>query len=177
MTDRRMNPDLIHDVLDVLNRHGYARADNEHTGRAIVLISDLAHIYEGAQDHPFGPYINETSPDRTEPALPEPAAHDAVNIPADQGQNPPGVAGHRRRRRTRPRRGLLRMHQPVLPHLPVASPARPNLRPRGRSPDPGHRGHGHYNRERPQARPPAHSRPGSRPVTSHRTAPTHPVMP
>ena len=25
MTDQRMNPDLIHDVLDVLDRHGYAR--------------------------------------------------------------------------------------------------------------------------------------------------------
>jgi hypothetical protein len=84
MTDQRLTPDLIHDVLDVLDRHRYARADNEHTGRAILLISDLAHIYEGAQDHPFGPYINETSPHPTEPAPPEPAAQDAVTVPADQ---------------------------------------------------------------------------------------------
>ena len=76
MTDQRMNPDLIHDVLDVLDRHGYARADDEHTGRAILLISDLAHIYEGAQDHPFGPYINEASPSKTQPSPSEPAAQD-----------------------------------------------------------------------------------------------------
>jgi hypothetical protein len=84
MTDQRMNPDLIHDVLDVLDRHGYTRADNEHTGRAILLISDLAHIYEGAQDHPFGPDINQASPSKTQSALPEPAAQDAVTVPADQ---------------------------------------------------------------------------------------------
>jgi hypothetical protein len=84
MTDQRMNPDLIHDVLDVLDRHGYARADNEHTGRAILLISDLAHIYEGAQDHPFGPYTNEPPPSRTQPSPSEPAAQDAVPVPADQ---------------------------------------------------------------------------------------------
>ena len=82
MTDQRMNPDLIHDILDVLDRHGYTRADDEHTGRAILLISDLAHIYEGAQDHPFGPY-NEVSLSRTEPA-PEPAAQDAVTVPAGE---------------------------------------------------------------------------------------------
>ena len=82
MTDQRMNPDLIHDILDVLDRHGYARADDEHTGRAILLISDLAHIYEGAQDHPFGPH-NEVSPSRTEPA-PEPAAQDTVTVPAGE---------------------------------------------------------------------------------------------
>ena len=69
MTDQRMNLDLIHDILDVLDRHGYTRADDEHTGRAILLISDLAHIYEGAQDHPFGPYVNQPRrPDRTSAA-------------------------------------------------------------------------------------------------------------
>ena len=82
MTDQRMNPDLIHDILDVLDRHGYARADDKHASRALLLISDLAHIYEGAQDHPFGPY-NEVSPSRTEPA-PEPAAQDAVTVPAGE---------------------------------------------------------------------------------------------
>ena len=65
----------------MLDRHGYARGDNEHTGRAILLISDLAHIYEGSQDHPFGPYIDEIPPTRTEPAPPEPASQDAVPIP------------------------------------------------------------------------------------------------
>jgi hypothetical protein len=84
MTDQRMNPDLIHDVLDVLDRHGYARADDEHTSRAILLISDLAHIYEGAQDHPFSPHINQASPDQTEPAPPESAAQDGVTVPAEE---------------------------------------------------------------------------------------------
>ena len=84
MTDQRMNPDLIHDILDVLDRHGYARADDEHTGRAIWLISDLAHIYEGAQDHPFGPYINQAPRSKTQPSPSEPAAQDAVPVPADQ---------------------------------------------------------------------------------------------
>ena len=82
MTDRRMNLDLIHDILDVLDRHGYTRADDEHAGRAILFIGDLAHIYEGAQDHPFGPYLNGTSPTQTEPAPPEPAAQDVVPVPA-----------------------------------------------------------------------------------------------
>jgi len=78
MTCQRMNPDLIHDILDVLDRHGYTRADDEHVGRAVLLISDLAHIYEGAQDHPFGP-SNEVSLSRTEPA-----AQDAVTVPAGE---------------------------------------------------------------------------------------------
>ena len=67
MTDNRTGLALITDILDVLDRHGYTRSDNAHTARAIVLISDLAHIYEGSQDHPFGPYIGEIPP-RTEPA-------------------------------------------------------------------------------------------------------------
>jgi hypothetical protein len=82
MTGQRINPDLIRDILDVLARHGYARADDEHTDRAVLLISDLAHIYEGAQDYPFGPY-NEVSPSRAQPA-PEPAAQDTVTVPAGQ---------------------------------------------------------------------------------------------
>ena len=71
MRDHRMGVRLITEVLDVLERHGYARGDNEHAGRAIFLIRDLAHIYEGSQDHPFGPTINQPPP---EPATPAPAA-------------------------------------------------------------------------------------------------------
>ena len=78
MTGNRTGVRLITDILDVLDRHGYVRSDNAHTARAILLISDLAHIYEGSQDHPFGPYINEIPPTRTEPAPPEPASQDAV---------------------------------------------------------------------------------------------------
>jgi hypothetical protein len=82
MTGQRLTPDLIHDILGVLDRHGYTRADDEHTGRAVLLIGDLAHIYEGAQEHPFGPY-NEVSLSRTEPVR-EPAAQDAVTVPAGE---------------------------------------------------------------------------------------------
>jgi hypothetical protein len=80
MTGDRTSPDLITEMLDMLDRHGYVRGDKEHTGRAILLISDLAHIYEGSQDHPFGPYINEIPPIRTEPAPPEPVGQDAVLV-------------------------------------------------------------------------------------------------
>ena len=81
-TGQRMNLDLITDILDVLDRHGYARADDEHAARAILLITDLARIYEGALDHPFGPFINQASPSPAEPAPLEPAAQDAVTVPA-----------------------------------------------------------------------------------------------
>jgi hypothetical protein len=84
MTDQRMNPYLVHDILDVLDRHGYARADEEHTGRAILLISDLARIYEGTQDHPFGPHVNEAAPSKTQPSPSQLAAQDAATVPADQ---------------------------------------------------------------------------------------------
>ena len=72
MTDNCTGVPLITDILDVLDRHGYTRSDNAHTARAILLISDLAHIYQGSQDHPFGPYNGEI-PSRTEPPAPEPA--------------------------------------------------------------------------------------------------------
>ena len=68
MTDQRLNPHLIHDILDVLDRHGYARADDEHVAQAILLITDLAQICEGALDHPLGLDPTEASPSATEPA-------------------------------------------------------------------------------------------------------------
>ena len=92
MTDNRTGVPLITDILDVLDRHGYAPSDTAHTARAILLISDLAHVYEGSQDHPFGPYINEIPP-RTEPAPPEPADQDAIVLPANQRQHHRGGAG------------------------------------------------------------------------------------
>ena len=70
---------LITEVLDVLERHGYARGDNEHAGRAIFLIRDLASIYEGSQDHPFGPTVNQPPP--------EPASPDTVPVPVGQVKN------------------------------------------------------------------------------------------
>ena len=35
MSDHRIGLDLFNDVLDVLDRHGFARGDDEHAGRAI----------------------------------------------------------------------------------------------------------------------------------------------
>jgi len=81
MRDHRMGLKLITDVLDVPGRHGYGRGDDEHAGRAVFLISDLAHICEGSQDHPFGPSVTERPP-RTEPISPEPASQHAVLVPA-----------------------------------------------------------------------------------------------
>ena len=72
-SDHRIGPACSTDVLDVLDRHGFARGDDQHAGRAIFLIGDLARIYEGTQDHPFGPSINQVpSPPPPEPPGPEP---------------------------------------------------------------------------------------------------------
>ena len=80
MRDHRMGVRLITEVLDVLDRHGYTRGDDEHAGRAIFLIRDLAHIYEGSQDHPFGPTVNQPPP-RAESASSVPATRNAVPVP------------------------------------------------------------------------------------------------
>ena len=57
----------------------YARSDDEHTGRAIVLISDPAHIYQGSLDHSFGHCIGGIPP-RTDPPAPGPASQVTVLI-------------------------------------------------------------------------------------------------
>jgi hypothetical protein len=77
MSDHRIGLDLFNDVLAVLDRHGFARGDDEHAGRAIFLIGDLARIYEGAQDHPFGPSIN---PAPSAQMAPEPAVSPRVPL-------------------------------------------------------------------------------------------------
>ena len=64
MRDHRIGLNLFTDVLDVLERHGFARGDDQHAGRAILLIGDLACIYEGSQDHPFGPSTTPVPPRR-----------------------------------------------------------------------------------------------------------------
>jgi hypothetical protein len=61
MRDHRIGLDLFSDVLDVLHRHGFTRGDDLHAGRAIFLIGDLARIYEGSQDQPYGPAITQAS--------------------------------------------------------------------------------------------------------------------
>jgi hypothetical protein len=75
---------LITEVLDVLERHGYARGDDEHAGRTIFLIRDLASIYEGSQDHPFGPTVNQPPP---EPVPPAPPTQDTVSVPVGEVKN------------------------------------------------------------------------------------------
>jgi|GEM_PF-1829952 len=65
MTDDRMNPDLITGIFSVLDRHGYARSDDEHTARAIVLISDLAHIYQGSRPTRSAPTSARYRPGRS----------------------------------------------------------------------------------------------------------------
>jgi hypothetical protein len=80
-SDHRMTWGLIHEVLSALERHGYHKHDNQHTGQAIGAIFDLAHIYEGSQHHPHGPSITQASylAAPPEPPGPEPGP----NIPED----------------------------------------------------------------------------------------------
>ena len=52
MTDTRFSWAVIMDLLDVLERAGYKRGDDIHTGRAIALLSDAARIYAGELDQP-----------------------------------------------------------------------------------------------------------------------------
>jgi hypothetical protein len=68
----------------VLHRHGFARDDDEHAGRAIFLISDLARIYEGTQDHPSGPAIKPAPVPQTAPVPPGQDSRDAVIVPASE---------------------------------------------------------------------------------------------
>jgi hypothetical protein len=84
MRDHRIGLGLFNDVLDVLDRHGFARGDDEHAGRAIFLIGDLARIYEGAQDHPFGPSIDPAPLAQMAPEPPVPDSRDAVSVPVSE---------------------------------------------------------------------------------------------
>jgi hypothetical protein len=79
---KRLTWGTIIDVLNVLEQHGNHRFDDQHTGRAISLVGQLAFIYEGTQDVPVGAYVIEI-PQATEPA-PEPSP-----VPAEAaGLNP-----------------------------------------------------------------------------------------
>jgi hypothetical protein len=81
MRDDRMNLELITDILGVLDRHGFARGDNEHVGRAGFLIGDLARIYEGSQERPFGSSITQPSYLPASPGQPGPEDDlDAVTL-------------------------------------------------------------------------------------------------
>ena len=75
-SDDRLTTGLILDVLDVLERHGYHRYDNRHTGQAIGTILDLAYVYDGTRDVSYGYYPPPASHAGPGPADPE--ADDAV---------------------------------------------------------------------------------------------------
>lgn len=53
---------LIIDVFDVLERHGFRRGDDQHTGRAVGLVRDLALVYVGEREHPVGATVVELPP-------------------------------------------------------------------------------------------------------------------
>ena len=92
-SDNRMTWDLILEVLDVLERHGYHQHDNQHTGQAIGVIGDLARIYEGTRDAPYGTYLDQR------PALAGPRARATRPASRSRRRHP-----HRRRRQHRPGR-------------------------------------------------------------------------
>jgi len=79
MTDKdRMTWDFIFEVLDVLDRHGYRASDNQHTGQAIGLLGDLAHVYEGTMDAPRSAYVVVPPSQPTAVQPPSRAGQDAV---------------------------------------------------------------------------------------------------
>jgi hypothetical protein len=82
MTDHRIGLDLFSDVLDVLHRHGFTRGDDLHVGRAIFLIGDLARIYEGSQDHPYGPSVTQAPYLPVPPEPPSPEPEPGLSVPA-----------------------------------------------------------------------------------------------
>jgi hypothetical protein len=83
MRDQRIGLDLFNDVLDVLHRHGFARGDDQHAGRALFLIGDLARIYEGSQDHPYGPSINQVPSPPAPSRAPGPEPEPGPSVPED----------------------------------------------------------------------------------------------
>jgi hypothetical protein len=66
--DHRVTWGLIDDVLGVLERYGYHKYDNQHAGRAIGVISDLAHLYEGTREIRPGLVAPSPHPGRMPPA-------------------------------------------------------------------------------------------------------------
>jgi hypothetical protein len=48
--DPRFTWGLVIDVLDVLERRGYRKGDDQHTGQAVGMLADLAATYEQTGD-------------------------------------------------------------------------------------------------------------------------------
>jgi len=53
---------LVIDTLDVFERHGFHKSDDEHTGRAIALLHDAARVYSGEIDQPAAPAAGTRDP-------------------------------------------------------------------------------------------------------------------
>ena len=170
--DERLTWGFILEVLDVMERHGYRRSDNEHAGQAIGLIGDVARIYEGTLDAPRGGYVVVPS---SRPAGTAAARAARRHRLGRRGQDPAGRARRSRRIQAGPGRDVRRLRRPVLHHLPMAAAGRRRLRPAGRPDDPSRRG---LRRPAPRPRPRGASqrrsaggpRQGGRTVTWHRTA-------
>lgn len=78
-SDDRFTPELIIDIFDVLEQHGYHRHDNKHTGQALRAVLDLASVYDGTRDASHGTYPGHASPGpHAEPGPADPDADDAV---------------------------------------------------------------------------------------------------
>ena len=144
-----------------MERHGYRRSDNQHTGQAIGLIRDVARIYEGTLDAPPGGYVACRRHGRTHHSRPAPR-----HRLGRRGQDPAGRPGRSRRIQAGPSRDVRRLRRPVLHHLPVAPAGRRRLRPDGRPDEPSRRG-----LRRPAARP---RPPGPRPGEPHAAAEPRP---
>jgi hypothetical protein len=80
--DERMTWGFILDVLNVLERHGYHRSNNQHTGEAVVLIWDLARVYDGTMDAPASAYVAVPSPPNPQAKPSGHADHDEVVLSA-----------------------------------------------------------------------------------------------
>jgi len=76
-SDDRLTSGLILDMLDVLERHGYHRYDNRHTGQAVGAILDLAYVYDGTRDVSYG-YYPPPAPHHPGPGPSGPEPDDAV---------------------------------------------------------------------------------------------------
>jgi hypothetical protein len=69
--DDRMTTSLFPDIIDVLEHHGFRHHDDQHTGQAIGVIRDLAHVYEGTRETPYGTYLAQAQPPGTTRLAPE----------------------------------------------------------------------------------------------------------
>ena len=67
--DEHLTWGFILEVLDVMERHGYHRSDNQHTGQAIGLIHDATRTDEHKLNAPRGGYVVVPPP---HPAAPPP---------------------------------------------------------------------------------------------------------